>query len=94
MAIYERARVFGGAGVLRGVSAVLLRIAKCDGLLICCRGFSGEITGSAVGNYVCGIAELRIVCEGGIARGRRSCEGWRRERFVGRNSGRKVKELS
>ena len=63
---------------MRGVSAVLLRIAKCDGLLICCRGFdglliccrgfSGEITGSAVGNYVCGIAELRIVCEGGTER--------------------------
>ena len=45
-------------------------------------------------DYVCGIAELRIVCEGGIERGWSGCEGWRRERFVGRNSGRKVKELS
>lgn len=72
---------------------MLLRIAKCDGLLICCRGFSGEITGSVLEDYVCGIVELRIVCEGGIERGRRSCEGWRRERFVGLNSGLRVKEL-
>ena len=73
---------------------VLLRIAKCDGLLICCRGFSGEITGSVLENYVCGVVAPGIVCEGGIARGRSSCERWRRERFVGRNSGRRVKELS
>ena len=72
----------------------MLRIAKYGVLLICCRGFSGEITGSVLEDYVCGVAELRIVCEGGIARGLRSCEGLRRERFVGRNSGRKVKELS
>lgn len=79
---------------MRGVSAVLLRIAKCSVLLICCRGMSGEITGSVLEDYECGVVAPGIVCEGGIERGRRSCEGWRRERFVGRNSGRKVKELS
>lgn len=36
-----------------------------------------------MGNYVCGVVAPGIVCEGGIARGRRSCERWRRERFVG-----------
>lgn len=54
---------------MRGVSAVLLRIAKCDGLLICCRGMSGEITGSVLEDYVCGVVAPGIVCEGGIARG-------------------------
>ena len=47
----------------------MLRIAKYGVLLICCRGFSGEITGSVLEDYVCGVVELRIVCEGGIERG-------------------------
>lgn len=55
---------------------------------------SGEITGSVLEDYVCGVVAPGIVCEGGIERGWSSCERWRRERFVGRNSGRKVKELS